>query len=172
MGDPLSIASTVSAVLAMLAAIGLAASAVVDVRTLRLPDRLTAAITVITGLLLITAGIDGWAGPALHGLVAGAGYGAVFGAANRHSPDQLGRGDAKLAPAVGALVGLSAPSFPAVITTLVHALLGSCVLFCCYALAGRAVAGRRREYPFGPALVAPAILSTARIVATGGVGSH
>ncbi|BCJ43568.1 hypothetical protein GCM10010168_41220 [Actinoplanes ianthinogenes] len=121
--------------------------AVIDLRTLRLPDPLVGALAAGAGpplALLAPARI----GPALlAAAVVGAGYLLVALLPGRG----LGLGDVKLAAVLALLVGLAA-GWPAVLTgVLVAHLLGAGVAV--VLLATR----RRRVFPFGPALLLGAL---------------
>ncbi|GAA4595043.1 hypothetical protein GCM10023107_32610 [Actinoplanes octamycinicus] len=121
--------------------------AVIDLRTLRLPDRLVGALAAGAGLplaLLAPARI----GPALlAALLVGAGYLLIALLPGRG----LGLGDVKLGAVLALLVGLVA-GWPAVLAALLAAhLIGGGVAV--VLLATR----RRRIFPFGPALLLGAL---------------
>lgn len=130
-------------------------SSAVDLRTSRLPDRLTglAFISVVTvavawtgrhgSLVLVQAALGG-------GLFAG-----VLEAVHRMHPAGMGRGDVKFAAVLGALLGVAAPTTGDTVRLVVIALLGAIVLTLVVAAS---VAALRRvavaAVPFGPGLAA------------------
>ncbi|WP_340643896.1 A24 family peptidase [Phenylobacterium sp.] len=131
---------------ALLSALGLTllASAVVDARTQRLPDTLTAVIAALTIVLALTRSLQSLE----VGLVAGALTFAVLSgvrwlsARNGRAPG-LGFGDVKLLSALAIWLGLATPS-----TVVVAALIGLAVMI------GLRPADRR--LPFGPMIAASA----------------
>lgn len=121
--------------------------ALVDLACFRLPDPGTLGLT-LAGLALAAAG--GLGDPAAHALGALAGYAAfraiAFGYRAWRGIEGLGRGDAKLAAAAGAWVGLA--GLPSVV-------LVACLTGLAQALAQGLATGRlgaRTALPFGPAL--------------------
>lgn len=134
---------------AISAALGwtLLALALIDLRTMRLPDALTLPLTA-AGLALSAAGLTG---PLLeHAAGALAGFALFYAVAAlyrwRRGIEGLGLGDAKLLAAAGAWAGIAA---------LPSVLLWGCLLGLAHALAaGLARGGLRGDAatPFGPAL--------------------
>lgn len=140
-------ALTTGPILPVTAALGwaLLALALIDMRTMTLPDALTLPL-VAAGLGLSLAGLTG--DPASHALGAALGYGAVWAAAALwrllRGVEGVGMGDAKLLAAAGAWLGVDG--------------LSSTMLWACgVGLAWAAVAAARGgdwrgPAPFGPAL--------------------
>jgi leader peptidase (prepilin peptidase)/N-methyltransferase len=122
--------------------------ALIDVRCLRLPDRLVGALT-ITAAVPLAALAPARIGPAL--LAAGAVLTAYLVIAVLPGGG-LGLGDVKLAGALGLIVGFA--GWPAVLVAVVtpHLINGPVALFLLLRRRGRAL-------PFGPALLAGALLA-------------
>ena len=130
--------------------------AVIDLRTMRLPNAVTlTSYPVVAGLLLLPAVIDGaWAAygrAALGGLA----LLALYVLLHLVNPAGMGLGDVKLSGPLGALLGWISWN-----TLMWGALAG----FLLGALAGLLLmalgrAGRRSELPFGPAMLAGAWLA-------------
>jgi leader peptidase (prepilin peptidase) / N-methyltransferase len=125
--------------------------ALVDVNCLRLPDRLVATLAVTAGLPLVTLA----PGHAATALVAGAGVLTAYGILACLPGGGLGLGDVKLAAVLGLILGFA--GWPAVIVGVVtpHLINGPIALW----LLITRRAGRRRPLPFGPALLAGALLA-------------
>ncbi|WP_436525195.1 prepilin peptidase [Actinoplanes sp. HUAS TT8] len=121
--------------------------ALIDLRSLRLPDPLVAGLAVGAGGPLAVLA-PGRIGPALlAGVLVGAGYLLVA----LLPGDGLGFGDVKLGAVLAVLLGL-AGGWPAVVAGLVAAhVIGAGVAV--VLLATR----RRRVFPFGPALLSGAL---------------
>ena len=127
--------------------------AVIDLRTLRLPNVLTmSAYPIVAGLLLLPALLaDGWE-PYVRSLLAGASVLALFVVLHLVNPSGMGLGDVKLAGPMGALLGWL--SWQA-------ALAGVMIGFVLVAGVGIAMilarrAGRKTALPFGPFMLAGA----------------
>jgi leader peptidase (prepilin peptidase)/N-methyltransferase len=132
------------------------AMAYVDLRIHRLPDRLTAAAfgggTVLLTAAATTTGQWGSLGRALLGAAATTAFYLVLALAR---PADLGLGDVKLAATVGLVLGWV--GWSAVVTgTLLAFVLGGLTGLVLMA-AGRA--GRRTAIPFGPPMLAGALLA-------------
>jgi leader peptidase (prepilin peptidase)/N-methyltransferase len=126
--------------------------AVIDLRCLRLPDRLVGALVVL-GAVPSALLRPERTGPAL---VAGGVVLTAYLALALLPRGGLGLGDVKLAAALGLILGFG--GWPAVVTGLVAAHLINGVV-AVFLLIGRR-AGRRHALPFGPALLAGAVLAT------------
>lgn len=127
--------------------------AVIDLRTLRLPNVLTlSAYPIVAGLLLLPALLaDGWDAYA-RALLAGAGVLALFVVLHLVNPSGMGLGDVKLAGPMGALLGWlswQAAMVGVVIGFALVALVGIVMI-----LARRA--DRKSSLPFGPFMLAGA----------------
>jgi leader peptidase (prepilin peptidase)/N-methyltransferase len=125
--------------------------AIIDLRCLRLPDRLVGALAITAGLPAAVLQPEG-IGRAL--LAAGAVLTAYLAVAVLPRGG-LGLGDVKLAAALGLILGFA--GWPAVLAGVLvpHLINGPIALF--LLVTGRA--GRRRPLPFGPALLAGALLA-------------
>lgn len=130
-------------------------SAAVDLRTNRLPDRLTGLALVVVGattwLLAISEGADVLVRVGIGTAV----FAGVLEAVHRLQPAGMGRGDVKLAAVLGALLGVVAPSGADTVRLVVVALMGAMVV----TLAVTALVGAVRRsvfaaVPFGPGLAA------------------
>ena len=125
--------------------------AMIDLRCLRLPDRLVAALAVLAGVPLAVLRSE-----RLGTALAAAGLVLVAYGILALLPRQgLGLGDVKLAAALALILGFA--GWPAVLTGLLaaHLINGPVAVF--LLVTGRA--GRRRPIPFGPALLAGALLA-------------
>jgi leader peptidase (prepilin peptidase) / N-methyltransferase len=132
--------------------------AVIDLRHLLLPDRVVLpSLGIGAGLLAVAAaGTGDWAALLRAGLGAGTLFGAFLVLA-LISPRSLGMGDVKLAALLGLFLGwLGWPvlALGAAAGFVVQALVGLVLL------AGRRI-GLRGELPFGPAMLAGAVLALA-----------
>ncbi len=133
-----------------------AAAAVVDARLGRLPDPILAAAAVPVAVAgaasaLTGHGADAWSVVAGAALLSG-----PLLIAHLVAPSSLGFGDVKLGSVLGATCGLFAP---------VLALVALCVASGATLTFG--VATRRREVPFGPGLVAGAVVAVVMSIAAG-----
>jgi leader peptidase (prepilin peptidase)/N-methyltransferase len=142
----------------VVAALGVAA-AYVDLREHRLPDPLTSSALAAAGLLLaVAAAVDGdWSAYARAWIVAAVMFAAYLGLAMLR-PADLGLGDVKLAAVVGLVTGWLGWGI-AVVGAFLGFLLGG--------LAGVALvlarrAGRRTAIPFGPFMLAGALVAVAQ----------
>jgi leader peptidase (prepilin peptidase) / N-methyltransferase len=127
--------------------------AVIDLRTLRLPNVLTlSAYPIVAVLLLLPAVLgDGWA-DYVRALLAGAATLALFVVLHLVNPSGMGLGDVKLAGPMGALLGWL--SWQA-------AMIGVVIGFVMVAVVGIAMilvrrANRKSALPFGPFMLAGA----------------
>jgi leader peptidase (prepilin peptidase) / N-methyltransferase len=127
--------------------------ALIDLRTLRLPNVLTlSAYPIVAALLLLPALLDdGWPGYG-RALLAGAAVLTLFVVLHVVNPSGMGLGDVKLAGPMGALLGWL--SWQAV-------MLGVVIGFALVAVVGIAMilarrADRRSALPFGPFMLAGA----------------
>ncbi|MCU1606732.1 MAG: Peptidase prepilin type [Modestobacter sp.] len=130
--------------------------AVVDLREKLLPNRVLVPGTAITALLLaVVAAVEGTWADLVRALIAAAVSFAVLLAMAVAAPAGLGMGDAKLAGLLGLVLGwLGWPSV----------LFGFLLGFVAQAVVGLTLmalrrAGRRTELPFGPALLAGALVA-------------
>lgn len=130
--------------------------AVIDLRTLRLPNAVTlTAYPVVALLLLLPAAIDGRWSDYGRAALAGAALLALYVVLHLINPAGMGLGDVKLAGSLGALLGWI--SWNALLWgAMAGFLLGAIAGLLLIAL-GRA--GRRSELPFGPAMLAGAWLA-------------
>ena len=132
--------------------------AAIDVRCLRLPDPLVAVLAAVTVLpLAVTALAAGEPGRLGRAAVAAGLSGAAYLVIALLPGHGLGLGDVKLATVLGFVLGFA--GWPAVAFGLVvpHLINGPVALVL---LAARR-AGRRTALPFGPALLAGAVLALA-----------
>lgn len=120
-----------------------------DLRHRRLPNAVTLPSYPAAAIVIGAAAVAG-PGPslAIRAAAAAAALTAVHAAVHLAAPDQLGAGDVKLAGIVGAVLG--AVSWSAVLVGPVIAAVLTAAL---------ALAGRRREAPHGPGLLAAALLT-------------
>ena len=125
--------------------------ALIDLRCLRLPDRLVGLLLAVAGVPLAVL-LPARIGPAL---LAAALVGGAYLAIALLPRGGLGLGDVKLAAVLAVILGFA--SWPAVIVGLVapHLINGPIAL--ALLLTGRA--DRRRPLPFGPALLAGALVA-------------
>jgi leader peptidase (prepilin peptidase)/N-methyltransferase len=125
--------------------------ALIDLRCLRLPDRLVAALAITAGLPLAALAPEK-AGTAL--LASGAVL-ASYGILAAFPGGGLGLGDVKLAAVLGLILGFA--GWPAVLVGVVtpHLINGPIALFL---LVTRRATGKR-PLPFGPALLAGALIA-------------
>jgi leader peptidase (prepilin peptidase)/N-methyltransferase len=135
----------------LVAAVPAVLLALIDVRCLRLPDRLVAALALTAGLPM-AALAPMKVGTALLAFV---GVLAAYGIFACLTPDGLGWGDVKLAAVLGLILGFA--GWPAVVAGVVmpHLINGPIALF--LLVTGRARG--KRALPFGPALLAGALLA-------------
>ncbi len=130
--------------------------ALVDLRTHRLPNRLTlSGYPILAVLLLLPAMVEGrWQDLGRAGL-AGAALLAFFGVLHLINPAGMGLGDVKLAGPMGAILGWG--SWSAVLVgTMAGFFLGAIVGLTLMALKR---AGRKTALPFGPFMLAGAWLA-------------
>jgi leader peptidase (prepilin peptidase) / N-methyltransferase len=127
--------------------------AIIDLRTLRLPNVLTlSSYPIVAGLLLLPAGLaDGWP-DYLRAALAGAAVLALFVVLHLVNPSGMGLGDVKLAGPMGALLGWV--SWQAVMVGVVVGFALAAVVGIAMILARRA--DRRSALPFGPFMLAGA----------------
>lgn len=143
----------------------LAAGASHDQRTFRIPDRLTIPLTAVTVVALVGLASTGHDRSAIAGS-AGATTAALFlWCIHLLTRGGIGRGDAKLAPALGCFVGLHTDSiYSAVFSTLTSlglaCAIGVAVGFVANPLRGRSL---RAPFPFGPPLVIAAFVTAITI---------
>jgi leader peptidase (prepilin peptidase)/N-methyltransferase len=142
----------------VVAAFGVA-SAYVDLREHRLPDPLTSSALAAAGVLLaVAAAVDGdWSAYARAWMVAAVMFAAYLGLAVLR-PSELGLGDVKLAAVVGLVTGWLGWGI-AVVAAFLGFLLGG-LAGVALVLAGRA--GRRTAIPFGPYMLAGALVAVAQ----------
>jgi leader peptidase (prepilin peptidase) / N-methyltransferase len=127
--------------------------AVIDLRTLRLPNILTlSAYPIVAVLLLLPAVLaDGWASYA-RALLAGAAVLGLFVVLHLVNPSGMGLGDVKLAGPMGAMLGWA--SWQAVFVGVVVGFALVAVVGLAMILARRA--NRKSALPFGPFMLAGA----------------
>jgi leader peptidase (prepilin peptidase) / N-methyltransferase len=129
-------------------------SAVVDLRTARLPDRLTfaGAAIVVAGALWLTVGGDGSA--TLRASMGAGAFAGILGAVHLIRPDGMGRGDVKLVGLLGGYLGLVVPTTSAtvrlVVIALVAAIVGTLLISVVVGTIRRSIMA---AVPFGPGLV-------------------
>jgi leader peptidase (prepilin peptidase)/N-methyltransferase len=142
----------------VVAALGVG-SAYVDLREHRLPDPLTSSALAAAGVLLaVAAAVDGdWSAYARAWMVAAVMFAAFLGLAVLR-PADLGLGDVKLAAVVGLVTGWLGWGI-AVVGAFLGFLLGG-LAGGALVLAGRA--GRRTAIPFGPFMLAGALVAVAQ----------
>jgi leader peptidase (prepilin peptidase)/N-methyltransferase len=142
----------------VVAAFGVA-SAYVDLREHRLPDPLTSSALAAAGVLLaVAAAVDGdWSAYARAWMIAAVMFAAYLGLAVLR-PSELGLGDVKLAAVVGLVTGWLGWGI-AVVAAFLGFLLGG-LAGVALVLAGRA--GRRTAIPFGPYMLAGALVAVAQ----------
>lgn len=138
-------------------AASLVAVSVIDLRLLRIPDRVTfPTLAVSLPLLLLLAVADG-EGSRFTGALLGAGvYFMVLFIPHLIYPRGMGFGDVKLALVMGLYLGWLGwtADYPVLgpIRFVLYALMLGCALGVVFGLASAAVKRRRGEFPFGPAL--------------------
>jgi leader peptidase (prepilin peptidase)/N-methyltransferase len=135
----------------LLAAVPALLLALVDLRCLRLPNPLVAALAITAGLPLAVLAPERAGTALLASVTVLAAYGILAGLPGRG----LGLGDVKLAAVLGLILGFA--GWPAVIAGVVtpHLINGPIAVF----LLATGKAGRKRPLPFGPALLAGALLA-------------
>jgi leader peptidase (prepilin peptidase)/N-methyltransferase len=135
----------------LLAAVPALLLALIDLHCLRLPDRLVAALAITAGLPLAALAPEK-AGTAL---LASVTVLAAYGILASLPGGGLGLGDVKLAAVLGLILGFA--GWPAVIVGVLtpHLINGPIALFL---LVTRRASGKR-PLPFGPALLAGALLA-------------
>jgi leader peptidase (prepilin peptidase)/N-methyltransferase len=125
----------------------------VDLAHRRIPDRVTTPLTVAT--LAVTVGAA-WSTGRSATLVGGIGgaftFWALLGVVHLVAPAGLGRGDVKLAPSLGAAVGLEAGDLPGAVGAVVGTLAVAAAVGVAIGLVLLVVRRRNEPYPFGPAL--------------------
>jgi len=130
----------------------------VDIAHRRIPDRVTTPLTAAS--FAVTAGAA-WSTGRSSSLAAGVGgaftFWALLGAVHLVAPSGLGRGDVKLAPALGVAVGLDAGDLPGAIGAVLWTLAVAAVLGVVIGLVLLVVRRRNEPYPFGPALAAATV---------------
>ena len=98
-----------NAVPPLVAAVSLVTLSVVDLRSGRLPDAITAPASAASLAAIVVASIaDGRPGAVVGAVAAALGYGAVMWAAHELKPSGLGFGDVKLSPLLGLHIGWAA----------------------------------------------------------------
>lgn len=120
--------------------------AVIDLRCLRLPDRLVAAVGLLGGVPLAVLRPDRIAPALLAAVAVLTAYGLLWVGGG------LGLGDVKLAAVLAMILGFA--GWPAVVIGVLapHLINGPIALFVL-------VTGRRRTMPFGPALLVGALVA-------------
>jgi leader peptidase (prepilin peptidase)/N-methyltransferase len=134
----------------LLAAVPALLLALIDLRCLRLPDRLVATLGVTAGAPLTVLAPERLGTALLASVALLTSYGMIASLPR----GGLGLGDVKLAAVLGLILGFA--GWPAVIVGVVtpHLINGPVALF----LLVTRRAGGRRQLPFGPALLAGALL--------------
>lgn len=132
----------------LLAAVPALLLAMIDVRCLRLPDPLVAALVVIAGVPL------GVLRPEQIGTALAAGVGALvaYGIIALLPWRGLGLGDVKLAAALALILGFTGTDAVLAGVLTAHLIIGPVAMF-------RLITGPRRAIPFGPALLAGALIA-------------
>lgn len=136
-------------------AAGIALSAI-DLDLHRLPNQIVyPTFAALVVLLAGAAALEGSVDPFFRALVGAGTLFVAFGAVAAVAPRTLGFGDAKLAAITGAILGFA--SYPAVLVGVFAALVVGAVAACAVlSIGGR---GRSTMMPFGPALVAGALIA-------------
>jgi len=141
----------------LLAAAGLLALSVVDLRTLRLPNRILGPLTV--GVVIafgVAAAIDDDWSALLRGALAGAAAFGGLGVLHLVSPRGMGFGDVKLAFLLGVVTGWISWG-TLVLGLFVAVVLGAVIGVAVTKAAGQSI--RARQIPFGPFLAAGTLLA-------------
>jgi leader peptidase (prepilin peptidase)/N-methyltransferase len=141
----------------------LVAVSVVDLRLLRIPDRITfPAIALALPLLLVGALQDVEIGPFTSALVGAVLYFVVLLVPHLVYPRGMGFGDVKLALLMGLYLGAAGWSdlYPVLgpLRFVLYALILGCALGVVFGVGVRIATRRRGEFPFGPALAAACLV--------------
>ena len=141
----------------LVGAAGLLALSVVDLQTMRLPNRILGPLTIaVLASFLLAAAVDGTWATLVRGLAAGATASGGLGLLHLIYPRGMGFGDVKLAFVLGLLMGWV--SWGTLGLGLFLAVVLGAVIGVAVALAsGGPIRGR--QVPFGPFLVAGALLA-------------
>jgi leader peptidase (prepilin peptidase)/N-methyltransferase len=130
--------------------------ALIDLRTLRLPNVLTlSAYPIVAALLLLPAVVDGAWAAYLRAALAGGGVLALFVVLHLVNPSGMGLGDVKLAGPMGALLGWI--SWQVTVLGVIAGFMLVAVVGLAMIVARRA--GRKTALPFGPFMLAGAWLA-------------
>ncbi len=133
--------------------------AVIDTAQSRIPDRITfpamaAAAVVVIAAACWSGRFDRLAAAAVGGLSMWGG----LGAAHLASPRGLGRGDVKLGAVLGIAIGWAASTVAATLRASLFAFLVASLIGTAIGLVLLVRRGRSEPYPFGPALIAGAVV--------------
>jgi leader peptidase (prepilin peptidase)/N-methyltransferase len=129
---------------------------IVDLRTRLLPNRVVApGVVVGVALLALAAAVDGTWSALGRALLAGVVAFAALLVLALISPSGMGMGDVKLAGLLGLYLGWL--SWPTVLVGFLLGFLAQAAVGLLLLVVGRA--GRRTELPFGPALIAGALVA-------------
>lgn len=131
----------------------------IDLDTLRLPDRIVGGTLVLGIPLIVAASIADRSAPQIRNAVLGAVF--YFGfllLTHLAFPRGMGFGDVKLAALMGLFVGWTAPTGLNAVNLVLYAMLLGFVVGSAAGVVLFAFRGKSRHYPFGPFLVAGAVL--------------
>jgi len=133
--------------------------AVIDTAHSRIPDRITFPATAVAAVLVLAATcwsgrFDRLAAAVLGGLSMWGG----LGVAHLVSPRGLGRGDVKLGAVLGIAIGWAAGTAAAAVRASLFAFLLASLVGTAVGLVLLVRRGRSEPYPFGPALIAGAVV--------------
>jgi len=131
----------------------------IDLDTLRLPDRIVGGTIIIGIPLIVVASIADRSAPLIrNALIGGFFYFAFLLLTHLAFPRGMGFGDVKLAALMGLFVGWTAPTGLNAVNLVLYAMLCGFIVGSGVGVVLFAFRGRSRHYPFGPFLVAGAVL--------------
>lgn len=146
---------------------GLAALAVIDLEILRLPDRIVVSLLVVAAPLIVVGsllsaqiapGASGYGEAIRLALFGGAVYFGFLLVFHLIFPGGMGFGDVKLAAVLGLYVGWLAPDYATAFALVMYEMLLGFVLGVVAGLGLFIVHRRSKAYPFGPFLIAGAVI--------------
>ena len=131
----------------------------IDLDTLRLPDRIVGGTLVLAIPLIALASIADRSAPQIRNALLGAAfYFAFLLLTHLAFPRGMGFGDVKLAALMGLFVGWTAPTGLNAVSLVLYAMLLGFLVGSAVGIVLFVFRGRSRAYPFGPFLVAGAVL--------------